>query len=205
MKFAGQLNIRCDNYMKYCVQTFISIVFILILGASSFAENDQHPTKSEEVVLQSFMYLEAGKINSLDSLFLRIPIMENRENGWLIFLKKLSDKTIKEQISTEVVLGCGKELEETAVVLINKTMKQGKPVRDPDFLLLVKKQDKWLLLPDGWHKNLREEVRMALSEKQIEERNRLTTWIREISRYGVGRLTWIEGENGGYSAKCNQP
>jgi len=190
--------------MKYCIQTFIAIIFILILCTFSFAESSQPPTNSEEVVLKSFVYLEAGEINSLDSLFFRIPIMEKSKDAWLKFLKKISDKTIEEQLVTEVVFGCGKELEETAVVLINKTMKQGKPVRDPDFVLLVKEQGRWLLLPDGWHKNLREEVQMAMSEKQIEERNRLTTWVKGKSRFGVEHLTWIKRENGGYTAKCKQ-
>lgn len=194
--------------MKSCIQGFLAIIFILILCTSSFAMSNQPLTNSEEVVRKSYVFLGTGDIKSLGSLFYSIPMMEKNEDAWLNFLKNVSEKIIEEQLITEVVIGCGKELEEIAVVLTNKTMRKGKPVRDPDFQLLVKEKGKWLLLPDGWHKNFREEVRMALSEKQIKERNTLIKWIKEMNRssiYGGGSLTWVVGENGGYTAKCKQP
>ena len=183
--------------MNNHLQIFLVVIFFA-LSPSAYAGNEVDSSSPEEVVLRYFKYLKEGDVSSISSLFFTIPIMEKSKDAWLKLITKVSNKATKEQLAWEVL--CSKELVETAVVLVNQTMKQGKPQSDPDGVILVKEHNNWLLLPDALAKGLTEDVRIAISKNQLEERHTLTSWAKEEIR----RLTWTKGKNGEYSAKCNQ-
>ncbi len=149
-------------------------VLCFALSGITHAENNKPPAGAEKVVAEYFEHLKADDIASMDALFFRIPAIRQDNERWLELIEHVSQKVKNEQLAWEVV--CGKELSETAVVIVNQTMKQGRPHGDPDAVFLVRENDRWLLLPDLIANNARKEVESAMSPSQITDRYLLRRW-----------------------------
>ena len=152
----------------------VLVASLLGAGALAFAQNSQPASSAEEVVTVFYEHLRTGDVDSLDSLFFRIPVIENNEADWLALLEMVAQKVEDEQLDWEVV--CSKELQETAVVIVNQTMKYGKPHGDPDAIYLVREDERWLLLPDVFAPNADDEVRASLSSQYVRDQFALKRW-----------------------------
>ncbi|MEL7185863.1 MAG: hypothetical protein AAFN50_05435 [Pseudomonadota bacterium] len=153
----------------------------MCLGVCCFAqaENEHSPSTAKEVVSRFFEFLTAGDTDSVDSLFYKIPAIESAEADWLALIEEVAGKVKDEQLGWETI--CAKELQETAVVIINQTMKHGKKHADPDAVYLVKQEGRWLLLPDIIAPNASGAVSLSLSNAQLGSRYSLEKWaVQEI-------------------------
>ena len=171
--------------MKFCLLVLLATT---CLGGCSFFEAGKEPAPpgAKEVVSDFYEYLRAGDTRSIDSLFYRIPVMESDEAAWFRLIDIVIRKVKDEQLDWEAV--CAKELPEIAVVIVNQTMKQGKEHADPDAVYLVKKEGRWLLLPDIFANSAKDEVNSSLTAEQ------------RGGRYSLQR--WVLGELRGLTAEC---
>lgn len=171
-----------------CHKRIISGTMFVALFTISCSGGEQYSLNSKETVSKYFQYLKAGDVKLMDSLFFRIPVMDKNKEDWLALLNRASSKVKEDQLAWEVI--CSRELDETAVVIVNQTMKRGKAHADPDTIFLVKANNIWLLLPDTIAYNAKQEVRKAMSKTQVSDRHVLKKWAI--------------GEIRGYTTECNQ-
>jgi len=144
---------------------------------------------SAEVVVAEYLRYQAdGDVPSIDALFYRIPQLDAEEAGWLALIRRVVDRVEEEQLAWEVV--CSKELAETAVVIVNQTMKGGKPHGDPDALYLTRDHEQWKLLPEILAPNTKKPVEAVLGNGYKSDRL---------------RLRWVIGEIRGLTSDCASP
>ena len=158
------------------LRLMITAATLIVLSgvADADAESKIPQQTAEDVVSEYFRLLGDKDIEAMDILFLRIPAIESNPDDWLDLIELVAQKVEDEQLAWDVI--CSKELSETAVVIVNQTLKHGKKHGDPDAVYLVKENDRWLIAPDLIAHRATREIESVLGNTYRSERFMLKRW-----------------------------